>query len=250
MARDNQIAVPLSGVRSLDLVSRQLTANSGLKRTSYLPNQCANLDNCCTLNCGGGVAGCDASHQNCGPCPDCGGPVANQLETDLECYYVKGTAACGNDAFGNPFGTLLMKFLGIDGGPGTTCLWDISDAAYDDGTDLNCMEDEPNILDAPFNGNITISYTWSRSAGQTTIQCGAASPSYVTQALFNYKEAEGNVKLTAEKVVRDILPGQTTTVHFSPSLGVNSITNGTYTYRAVALRIAAFCNAAVATAVP
>lgn len=126
----------------------------------------------------------------------------------------------------------------------------MSDQAYLDGTDLNCADDEPNILDAPFNGVVTISYTWSRSLGKTTIVCGPASPSYVTQALFTYAESEGNIRLTAEKVLRNILPGEGKTISFTPSVGTNSITNGTYTYRAVALRIAAFCNAAGATPVP
>jgi hypothetical protein len=144
-----------------------------------------------------------------------------------------------------------MRFPGIGGGHGTTCLWDVSDAAFAAGVDLNCSDDEPNILDAPFNGNVVQSYTWSRSRGATTIVCGAASEQYVTQVLFNYREVVNpDLILTAEKVLRNILPGQTVTETFTPSLGPSSITNGTYTYRAVALRIAAFCNGAAATTVP
>ncbi len=71
----------------------------------------------------------------------------------------------------------------------------------------------------------------------------------MTQALFSYKEVEGNVKLTGEHVERNILPGTPITVRFKPSLSINSLTNGTYTYRAFAIKIAAFCNGAIATPV-
>lgn len=242
-----QFMITAPGVRRIDHLVKGRTVTI---KPEALPYSCVNLDNCCTMNCGGGVGGCDASHQSCGPCPDCGGPIQHDVGDDIECYY-GGRGTCGDDQFGNPFGTLIMRFPGIGGGLGTTCLWDVSDDAFAAGTDLSCMDDEPNILNAPFNGNVVQSYTWSRSRGATTIVCGAASPQYVTQVLFNYREVVNpNLTLTAEKVLRNVLPGQTVTETFTPSLGPNSIANGTYTYRAVALRIAAFCNGAGAIPVP
>ncbi len=252
-----QIAMSSGGVteirhrtrgKDIPVVGGPTRAGAAGPTGTALMNACAGLDNCCTFNCGGGVGGCDAAHQNCGPCPDCGGPIQSSLQDQLDCYY-SPAGSCGNDALGNPFGTLVMKFPGAFGSGGITCLWNISDQAYLDGTDLNCADDEPNILNLPFNGNVTISYTWSRNLGQTTIQCGPASPNAVTQALFSYKEVEGNVKLTGEHVERNILPGTPITVRFKPSLSINSLTNGTYTYRAFAIKIAAFCNGAIATPV-
>jgi hypothetical protein len=112
---------------------------------------------------------CDASHQTCGPCPDCGGPE-NFADDTVPCFSLIGCSV--GDLSGA--GVALV----FDGDSGVTCSADLASL------DLDCYYAEGNKPANVPPRDLTFRYLYNAPIGSWNLFCNAYNVSAFVKVTF------------------------------------------------------------------